>query len=78
MGINSITGSALQGIHNGLQSMRRVATDIARPQQAQSANPKDLSRSMVELQQSANHVKAQVKTLQTADEIIGTLLDERA
>jgi hypothetical protein len=32
---------------------------------------------MVELQQHANQVKAQVKTLKTADELIGTLIDER-
>lgn len=75
MGINSITGPALQGIHKGLQGMRRVASEIAVPQQTK---PKDLSRSMVEMQQHANQVKAQVKTLQTADEVLGTLLDERA
>jgi hypothetical protein len=77
MGINSITGPALQGIHKGLQGMRRVASEIASSNQIKQTNPKDLSRSMVEMQQHANQVKAQVKTLQTADEVIGTLIDEK-
>ena len=57
--------------------MRRVASDIASVQQTQQSNPKDLSRSMVEMQQHANQVKAQVKTLKAADEVLGTLIDER-
>ncbi|MET0049889.1 MAG: hypothetical protein ABW095_02280 [Candidatus Thiodiazotropha sp.] len=78
MGINSITGPALQGIQKGLQGMRRVASEIASAQQVQQSNPKDLSRSMVEMKQQANLVKAQVKTLKTADDVLGTLFDERA
>ncbi len=77
MDINSLTGPALQGIQKGLQGMRRVASEIASAQQVQQTNPKDLSRSMVEMQQQANLVKAQVKTLRTADEVLGTLIDER-
>ncbi|MET0067651.1 MAG: hypothetical protein ABW076_15010 [Candidatus Thiodiazotropha sp.] len=77
MGIHSITGPALQGIQKGLQGMRRVASEIASAQQMQQTNPKDLSRSMVEMQQHANLVKAQVKTLKAADEVLGTLIDER-
>jgi cell division protein FtsB len=77
MGINSITGPALQGIQKGLEGMRRVASDIASVNQTRQSNPKDLSRSMVEMQQHANQIKAQVKTLQTADEVLGTLIDEK-
>jgi hypothetical protein len=77
MGINSITGSALQGIHKGLQGMRRVATDIASANQVEETKPKDLSRSMVEMQSHANQIKAQVKTIQAADAALGTLIDEK-
>ncbi|MES9990505.1 MAG: hypothetical protein ABW098_01020 [Candidatus Thiodiazotropha sp.] len=77
MGINSITGPALQGIQKGFQGMRRVASEIASAQQTSQTKPTDLSRAMVELQQHANQTKAQVKTLKTADEMIGTLIDER-
>jgi hypothetical protein len=78
MGIDSITGPALQGIQKGFQGMRRVASEIAGAQQTSQARPTDLSRAMVELQQHANQTKAQVKTLKTANELIGTLIDERA
>jgi hypothetical protein len=77
MGINSITGPALQGIQKGFQGMRRVAAEIASAQKPNQAKPTDLSRAMVELQQHANQAKAQVKTLKAADELIGTLIDER-
>ncbi|MES9940937.1 MAG: hypothetical protein ABW104_06080 [Candidatus Thiodiazotropha sp. 6PLUC2] len=77
MGINSITGTALQGIHKGLQGMRRVASEIASTNQTQQTKPKDLSRSMVEMQQHANQIKAQVKTIKAADEVLGTLIDEK-
>lgn len=77
MGINSVTGAALQGIQKGFNGIRRVASEIASAQQTNQANPTDLSRAMVELQQHANQTKAQVKTLKTANEMIGTLIDER-
>ncbi|MES9998166.1 MAG: hypothetical protein ABW119_06385 [Candidatus Thiodiazotropha lotti] len=54
-----------------------MASDIASANQVQQSNPKDLSRSMVEMQQQANLVKAQVKTLKAADETLGTLIDEK-
>ncbi|MET0072293.1 MAG: hypothetical protein ABW096_19830 [Candidatus Thiodiazotropha sp.] len=57
--------------------MRRVASEIASVQQTNQTKPTDLSRAMVELQQHANQTKAQVKTLKTADEMIGMLIDER-
>jgi hypothetical protein len=78
MAINSITGPALQGIHNGLQGMRRVASEIASAPQATQSNPTDLSRAMVEMKQHANQTKSSVKVLQAADNLLGTLLDVKA
>jgi hypothetical protein len=77
MAINSITGPALQGVHKGLQGMRRVASEIASTQQATQSNPTDLSRAMVEMKQHANQTKASVKVLQAADDLLGSLIDER-
>lgn len=57
--------------------MRRVASEIASAQQTNPAKPTDLSRAMVELKQHANQTKAQVKTLKTANDMLGTLFDER-
>ncbi|MEJ2464415.1 MAG: hydrolase [Candidatus Thiodiazotropha sp.] len=77
MAINSITAPALQGIHKGFQGMRRVASEIASTQQTTQSKPTDLSRAMVEMKVHANQTKASVKVLKAADEMLGTLVDER-
>ncbi|MCB1759192.1 MAG: hypothetical protein KDI68_05340 [Gammaproteobacteria bacterium] len=71
MAITPINGSALQGISRGLQGMRRSAAEIAHP-------AKDSVRALVELHQHAQHTSASVKVLQTADQVIGSLLDVKA
>lgn len=77
MAINSITGPALQGIQNGFQGMRRVASEIASTQQTTQSKPTDLSRAMVEMKVHANQAKASTKVLKAADDMLGTLIDER-
>lgn len=77
MAINSITGPALQGIQKGFQGMRRVASEIASTQQTTQNKPSDLSRAMVEMKQHAHQTKSSVKVLQAADEMLGSLIDER-
>ena len=78
MGIHSIMGTAVQGIQQGLHGLRRVATEVTGSQSTKPANPTDLSRAMVEMQQHAHQAKASAKTLQSADEMLGTLFDEHA
>jgi hypothetical protein len=78
MAINSIMGSATLGIQRGMQGMRRVASEIASTQQTQQSKPTDLSRAMVEMKVHANQTKASVKALKAADDLLGTLIDERA
>jgi len=77
MAINSIMGPAVQGIQKGFQGLRRVASEIATSQQSPEAKPTDLSRAMVEMKQHANQAKASAKVLKAADELLGTLIDER-
>ncbi len=77
MAIHSITGPAIQGIQRGFQGIRRVASEIASTQQVTQTKPTDLSRAMVEMKQHATQTKASVKVLQTADQMLGTLIDER-
>lgn len=77
MAINSIMGPSVLGIQRGLQGMRRVASEIAGATQSPQTKPTDLSRAMVEMKQHANQTKASVKALQTADDMLGTLFDER-
>jgi hypothetical protein len=79
MAINSITGTALQGIQRGLQGLRRNASEIASAQNMAPGTPsKDLTRSLVELHQNELYTTINVKTLKTADQVIGTLLDVKA
>ena len=61
--------------------MRRIAADVAatnvqHPQE--SSAPTDLARSLVELKQVSLQTQASVKVAQTADQMIGTLLDIKA
>ncbi len=61
--------------------MRRISADIAsadiqRPQDASAAV--DLTRSLVELKQASLQTQASVKVVQTADLMVGTLLDIKA
>lgn len=78
MAINSISGPAVQGIQRGIHGLRRVASEIASNQQAsQTSKPTDLSRAMVEMQQHAIQTKASVKALQSSNDALGALFDER-
>jgi|GEM_PF-2403711 len=74
--ISPIQHSAIQGLARSQQGVARAADDIAcfpvnRDQES-------LNRSLLELRQHENHAKANVQTLKTAHETIGTLLDELA
>jgi hypothetical protein len=77
MGMNSILGTAIQGLHQGAQGLRRVASEIASPQKTSFSKPTDLSRAMVEMQQHAIQAKASIKAMKSADETLGSLFDER-
>jgi len=79
MAINSISNTALQGIQRGLKGIRNSAAEIASASQTSNTFPaKNTVRAMVELNQNAAHTQASVKAFQTADQIIGSLLDTRA
>ena len=79
MAINSISGSALQGIQRGMRQLRRNATDIASANQLNGQLPtKDAVRALVELHQSSLQTSASVKAFKTADTLVGSLLDVKA
>ena len=82
MGIDSASINAVRGIQQGFHNMRRIAADVAtvdvqRPEETAAA-PADLARSLVELKQAALQTQASVKVAQTADLMIGSLLDIKA
>ncbi len=79
MAINSATNSALQGIQRGLQGIRRNASNIASAQNLSGQGAtKDITRSLVEMHENKLYTVANVSTLKTMDQVIGTLLDIKA
>ena len=77
--VDSINANALQGIQRALSGMQRNAADIARANTTNAAdNGKDLTRSLVELNQNKNAGIASMKVLKASDELLGSLLDVKA
>jgi len=82
MGIQALN-AGLQGIQTGLNNLRNDANDIA---QAGNPNPAaagdaprrpELAESLVNLKVDTRQVEASAEVVKAADEVLGTLLDER-
>jgi len=94
MAVNPILQSGLNGIQTGLKGMNRAAQDIADlnlddRSKSQSDNDvirrnaptdrlTDAAEAIVDLKVHARQVQASAKVVETADEILGFLLDVRA
>ena len=77
--VESVTSYAIQGIQQAQQGMQRSAQSIARTNAAsQPEGTKDLTRSLVELNQYKNAGIASMKVLKASDEMLGSLLDVKA
>ena len=77
--IKPIANSALQGIQRGVSGMRQNAAEIATPRTlGNKVANRDTVRAMVELHQNSQQVATSVKVLQSADQMIGSLLDVKA
>jgi hypothetical protein len=63
----------LMGIHGGFERLDRAARAIARDGAAG-----DVADNLVELTQARNEVRTNVAVIRTANEMIGTLIDELA
>lgn len=74
--IGKMTDSALQGIQRSTQGMARSAAEIART--SKPGDQPNMTRAMVELKQHEQAAKANIKTLQAADSLLGSLLDVKA
>lgn len=86
MAVNPLLSSGVNGIQAGLNGLENVAQEIAgmnvsdvSESQAGAAptldNPADVASAMVELKVYERQVQASAKVVQTADEVIGFLLD---
>lgn len=74
--IDKVGFSAIQGLQRSRAGMVRSASAIAGAGQ-RDAQP-DMTRALVELKQHEQAAKANAKTLQTADRLLGSLLDVKA
>ena len=77
--IDSVAGSAIQGIQRAQEGLKRNASEIASASAlSNKQGGKDMTRSLVEMHQHKTNGQASVKVLKAADEMVGTLLDEMA
>ncbi len=65
--------TGIAGINTGLDGMRRNATEIA----SGKTSPADTARALVDLHANQHQAEASVKVVRAADEMLGSLLDER-
>ena len=85
--INNILNMGLQGVQQGMVGMdtaaRKIAssgvqTDSGTPAASQHPASGSLAESLIDLQLYERNVQASSKVVKTANELVGTLLDERA
>lgn len=75
----SALNSSLLGIQKGLSGLRKNAADIARAGSAEGGvTTGQLTTSIVGLKESELQVKASARVLETVNETIGSLFDEKA
>ena len=76
MSDNSISGIALKGIQTGMAGMKKNAANLASKDSMQGQG--DPVKDLVEMKMNKYQVLASGKVIEAADEILGTLLDEKA
>ena len=77
--IDSVSGSGLLAIQRGQDTATRAADKIAKAGTTGETDPNaDLTRGAVGLMQGEHQVEAGAKVLKAADDMIGSLFDEKA
>lgn len=74
----SALNSSLAGIQQGLAGMRKNAADIARAGSEGTVSTAQLTTSIVSMKENELQVKASAKVLQTTNDVIGSLFDDKA
>ena len=89
MAINPMMNAGANGIQNGMRGLRQAAQDVAELNVAHELETsdkvaerpdrvKDSAEAVTELQLYERQVQASAKVVQTADAVIGMLLDTEA
>jgi len=72
----SMLQSGLSGISRGQESLQDIASDIAHAGLKDGQNQtRDLTQSLIDLQQQELATLASIKVVEAADEVLGSLLD---
>lgn len=75
----SALSSSLLGIQKGLSGMRKNADDIARAGSTEAGlSSEQLTTSIIGLKESELQVKASAKVLETVNDTIGSLFNDKA
>ncbi len=75
MEITNAMGTAVNGVKRGLEDLERNAAEVA---QASKGDGADVAVPLVKSKLSQQQVEANVAMIKTMDEVLGTLLDEKA
>ena len=78
MKIGGAFNQAVLGIQRGMQGARENAAQIASADTFNNGNPASIVEPLVGLKANELQVEASAKVLKTVDEMIGSLLDEKA
>ncbi len=78
MKIDSVAALGLAGVQKGLQGARENAAQIASAEQMSSSSPTSVVEPLIGLKQAEMQVAVSAQVIKTADEMIGTLIDELA
>ena len=78
MKIDGALSQAMLGIQRGLASARNHAAEIASVGQFNNDSPFSLVEPMLGLRQDELQVQASVQVLKAVDDMLGSLLDEKA
>jgi flagellar hook-associated protein FlgK len=78
--VDSVTGAGLLAVQRGQETAATASNRIARAgtTDRDGDGDNDLTRGAVELMESEHLVKAGAKVIKTADQMLGSLLDEKA
>ena len=79
MSISGVLQTGVQGIQSGIQGMERAAGEIAQVSaKIGESGVNDMVEPVMDLKLYELSVEASAKVVQTADELLGTLLDTMA
>jgi hypothetical protein len=75
MNVDNTMTTAVNGIKRGLDDLERNANEVARASKGEGG---DVATPLVESKMNQRQVETNVAMVKTTDEILGTLLDEKA